>query len=59
MTLKDLPDIDLINFNADDIQEEVFSLYSQITGRNLAQGDPVRLFLNFITNYIILLKNQL
>jgi len=58
--LSDLPDIDFVNIKKDEIEDEIFTLYYEITGRSkLASGDPVRIFLLFIVNVIILLLNKL
>lgn len=59
-SLKDLPDINFVDIDRDTVEKEIFDLYYTVTGREeLARGDPVRLFLLFITNIIILLLNQL
>ena len=58
--LEDLPDINFVTIDKDEVEKEVFDLYYAITGRDeLARGDPVRLFLLFITNLVILLLNKL
>ena len=58
--LEDLPDINFVTIDKDKVEKEVFDLYYAITGRDeLARGDPVRLFLLFITNLVILLLNKL
>ena len=58
--LEDLPDINFVTIDKDKVEKEVFNLYYAITGRDeLARGDPVRLFLLFITNLVILLLNKL
>ncbi len=58
--LADLPDINFVELDKDEVEKEVFDLYYTITGRSeLAKGDPVRLFLLFIVNLIILLLNKL
>ncbi len=57
--LADLPDINFVEIRKDEVEKEIFDLYHTITGRELAKGDPVRLFLLFITNLVILLLNKL
>ena len=57
--LKDLPDIDFVNISEAEVKRELFALYTTITGRTLADGDPVRLFILFIANIVILLLNKL
>nr|DAW25791.1 MAG TPA: baseplate assembly protein [Caudoviricetes sp.] len=51
--LENLPDITFVDSNKDVVLAELISLYTQITGRSLAQGDPIRLFLNTIAEVII------
>ena len=41
----------------DTITQEVLSLYTSLTGRNLARGDPVRLFLDAVILLIIQQRN--
>lgn len=48
MELRNLPEIVFVSGNKDEIIAELTSLYKDITGRTLAQGDPVRLFLSTI-----------
>lgn len=59
MNLNELPDIEFVNSDKDEIQAIILSIYKQVTGRQLAQGDPVRLFILVITNVIILLLNKI
>ena len=59
MKLKDLPDIEFVSSNKEVILTEVLAIYKNITGRRLAGGDPIRLFLLVITNVIILLLNKI
>lgn len=59
MKLADIPDIDFVNVNAQEIENAVFDSYQNITGRTLAQGDPVRLFLLFQADVIIRLLNKI
>lgn len=44
----DLSPIDFLETSSDVIQSELINEYESVTGRTLAQGDPVRLFLNAI-----------
>ena len=58
--LSDLKDVDFVNIKKEDVEAEVFDLYYTITGRKkLADGDPVRLFILFMVNVIIMLLNKL
>lgn len=59
MKLADIPDIDFVNVDAQEIENAVFDSYQNITGRALAQGDPVRLFLLFQADVIIRLLNKI
>lgn len=59
MKLADLPDIEFVDGDAEKIKAAVFNDYTSITGRTLAQGDPVRLFLLVVAEaFIRLLNNQ-
>ena len=49
----DLPEVDFISTDPETIQAEMFAAYTAITGRTLAPGDPVRLFILTIANIII------
>lgn len=51
--LFDLPDIQFVEIDPDEILNEVIKVYEAITGKPLFPGDPVRLFLLAMTNYII------
>ena len=46
--LSELKDIDFVDISKAEVEREVFALYETITGRTLAAGDPVRLFILFI-----------
>ena len=59
MKLSELPDVNFIDTDLDTVETEIFSTYKKITGRTLAQGDPIRLFLLVITNVIVILLNQI
>lgn len=59
MKLVDIPDIDFVDVDAQEIENAVFDSYQNITGRTLAQGDPVRLFLLFQADVIIRLLNRI
>lgn len=59
MTLDELTDIDFVDVNADTVKEWVFANYTAITGRTVADGDPVRLFLLFIAEDFIRLLNNI
>ncbi len=57
--LENLPDIVFVNADADEVKSYVIGQYENISGRTLAQGDPVRLFLLSIAALIILLLNKI
>lgn len=57
MDLSKLADITFVSADVETVKEEIFSAYEKITGRTLADGDPVRLFLLTIANVIILQRN--
>lgn len=48
-----LPDINFVDADPEAIQAAMFSAYTAITGRTLAPGDPVRLFILTIAEVII------
>ena len=54
-----LADIVFVDASKDSIEAEVVNAYESVSGRSLASGDPVRLFLLAIANIIILLLNQI
>lgn len=58
MKLADLPDIDFVDADAEKVKAAIFNDYTSITGRTLAQGDPVRLFLLVVAEAIIRLMNN-
>lgn len=58
MKLVDLPDIEFVDGDAEKIKAAVFNDYTRITGRTLAQGDPVRLFLLVVSEAIVRLVNN-
>lgn len=53
MTLNDLQDVVFVDADRETVQAELIGLYTSVTGRTLAQGDPVRLFLLTIAEIII------
>lgn len=59
MEFKNLPEIEFCNANAEMVKNIVFGKYQEITGRSLAKGDPVRLFLLSISSSIVLLLNKI
>ncbi len=52
-----LTDIIFAEKSADEIEREIITLYENISGRSLARGDPIRLFLNTIILIIIQQRN--
>lgn len=59
MKLSDLTDVDFLVTDTAAVEEDVFQAYMDITGRTLAQGDPIRLFLLFIAEEIVRLRNNI
>ena len=57
--LNSLADIVFFDTNKDKITAEIINAYEAASGRSLASGDPIRLFLLAIANIIILLLNQI
>lgn len=58
MKLAELPNVDFADADAEKVKSAIFSDYTAITGRKLAQGDPVRLFLLVIAEAIVRLMNN-
>ena len=54
-----LPEINFVTADKEVVENEVFALYTTITGRKLASADPICLFLLAITNIVILLLNRI
>lgn len=59
MRLNDLPDIEFVSADEQEILAEIINLYTSITGRTLTQGDPVRLFLYVIVLIVVMLCNKI
>lgn len=59
MNLSDLPDINFIDVDTAAVETAVFDSYKNITNRTPAKGDPVRLFLLFISDVVVQLKNNM
>lgn len=57
--LKSLPEIVFVDADASKVESYILSEYENITGRSLAKGDPVRLFLLTNAAVIILLLNKI
>lgn len=57
MELNNLPDIAFADCDAETVKKELIDQYESITGRTLASGDPVRLFLLSVANMLILQRN--
>lgn len=51
--LENLPEIEFVSSDKEIVLAELINLYTEITGRTLAQGDPIRLFLLTIAEVII------
>lgn len=48
-----LPDVEFLTTDAEKVKGEIISKYEELTGRTLAAGDPVRLFLLSIADILI------
>ena len=48
-----MPEVNFTETDAQKVQDEIFAAYTAFTGRTLANGDPVRLFLLSIASIII------
>lgn len=59
MTLDELKDIDFVDADPEKVQAALFESYKNITGRTLAKGDPIRLFILAIANVIVIQLNKL
>ncbi len=59
MIRSSLPEVVFVDADKDKVEAAVLEEYRSITGRTLASGDPVRLFLLTIANIIILQMNQI
>lgn len=57
--LTNLADIVFVDADVNTVEEHVLTEYERISGRTLATGDPVRLFLLTIANIIVMLKNDI
>ena len=59
--LSDLKDVNFVSTDKAEVEAEVFAIYYTITKRTepLADGDPIRLFILFIVNLVIMLLNKL
>lgn len=53
MSLSNLPDINLVTVNADQIVNNIMAAYEAESGRKLKPGDPLRLFLLPLANIIV------
>lgn len=59
MKFKNLADVIFVTSDKEKVEAEIIASYESVSGRTLAVGDPVRLFLLVITNIIILLLNSI
>lgn len=59
MNLSNLPDVKFVTSDAKEVEKELLSAYKQITGRDLASGDPIRLFILTIAYIIVMLLNKI
>lgn len=53
-----LPELNFLEVNASAVEEQIISDYENLTGRTLAQADPVRLFLLSLATAIIQLRQS-
>lgn len=53
MSLSNLPDINLVTVNADEIVNNIISAYENESRRSLKPGDPLRLFLLPLANIVV------
>lgn len=59
MKVKDLPDIDFVNADKEEVESTLLRMYTTITGRTLGRADPIRLFILVIANAVVLLLNAI
>lgn len=52
-TLNDLPDVDFDSYDVQEVKDGLVSAYERVSGRTLAQGDPIRLFLLTIAAVVV------
>jgi len=57
--LADLPNIEFVDVNADEVETALFESYTNITGRTLAKADPIRLFILFVADVIVQIQNNI
>ncbi|MBJ6362089.1 baseplate J/gp47 family protein [Paenibacillus sp. GCM10012307] len=53
MSLPDLPDIEFVNSDPEEVKLNIITAYEAISGRKLFPGDPVRLFLYAVASIIV------
>lgn len=53
MSLAELPDIEIVPVDPEEIRDSIITVYEAVSGRTLFPGDPVRLFLLAIAQIII------
>lgn len=54
-----LPDVEFVISNKEQVLSRLLEMYRTITGRRLAEGDPVRIFILFMANVVVLLLNRI
>lgn len=52
-TLTDLTDVDFDSYDVQEVKDQLVSAYESVSGRTLAQGDPIRLFLLTIAAVVV------
>ena len=59
MVYRDVPAVEFLTTDAESIKSQILSGYESLTGRSLAAGDPVRLFLLSIAEILILQRTAI
>ena len=59
MKLSDLPNIEFVSSDAEEVKGWVLAKYKEVVGRTPAQGDPSRLFCLFVAEVFIRLLNDI
>lgn len=59
MNVSQLPDIDFVGADKENVVSYLMKTYTAITGRTLGKADPVRLFILVIASVVIMLLNKI
>lgn len=57
--MNNLNDITFVDADTNNVKTEVINLYEKVSGRTLAEGDPVRLFLESVADELAQLRSKL